>query len=175
MKKILSTLAILTASATLVAAGDSKAPIDAKVPLPPLGCACFDPGFEFSGFGGALIPDEGGSAGGGGASIAYFFTENVGVETSYSVYATDPSEEHIITANLVYRIPMKDLCIAPYLLVGGGVITNSDTDALFDVGAGLDIRLESMGCIGLFVDATYNWKNREDDFTLIRGGVRIPF
>ncbi|MCB1234317.1 MAG: hypothetical protein KDM91_04525, partial [Verrucomicrobiae bacterium] len=102
------------------------------------------------------------------------FTENVGVELSYAVLAFD-SEEHVITGNLVYRMPLKDLCIAPYLLVGGGLLTNSATDGLFDVGGGLDIRFDSMGCLGLFADATYNWVDGDRDFTLIRSGVRVRF
>ncbi|MCP5539588.1 MAG: outer membrane beta-barrel protein [Akkermansiaceae bacterium] len=173
MKKLLSTLAILTLTAGLATAGDwSKNPVE-KNPIP-VGCACFDPGFEFSGFIAGGIPDNGDSELGGGASASYFFTENVGVELSYAVLAFD-SEEHVITGNLVYRMPLKDLCIAPYLLVGGGLLTNSATDGLFDVGGGLDIRFDSMGCLGLFADATYNWVDGDRDFTLIRSGVRVRF
>ena len=91
------------------------------------------------------------------------------------MFATEPSEEHVLTANLVYRLVNRDACIAPYLLVGGGLLTNSSSDGLFDVGGGIDIRFDGMGCVGIFVDATYNWVEDDRDFTLIRGGVRIPF
>lgn len=175
MKKLLTTLAVLTASFSFAVAGGGKAPVyDAKVPLPDPGCDCYGTGFEFSGFGGALIPDDGDSAGGGGIGLAYFFTENIGVDVSYGVYATDPSEEHIVVANLVYRLVNRDACIAPYFLIGGGLLTNSNTDGLWDIGGGIDFRFPD-SCLGVFVDATYNWVDGDRDFTLIRGGVRIPF
>lgn len=176
MKKLIYSLAITAVFAGLGTAGDSKAPVAPKVPLPPLGCACFDGGFEFSAFGsGILFNGYGDDALGGGVALGYFLTENIGIEASYSVHATDPSEEHLITANAVFRLPIKSACIAPYLLAGGGLITNSDTNGLFDLGAGIDIRLEALGCLGIFADATYNWVDDATDFTLIRIGARIPF
>jgi hypothetical protein len=174
MKKLLSTLTVLSLSLGFAAAGDyGKNPVE-KNPVVPTGCECFGTGFEFSGFVAGAIPDSGDGEMGGGASIGYFFTENIGIETSYTVAAFQ-SEEHILTANLVYRMPIKDLCIAPYVLLGGGVLTNGSTDGLWDLGGGLDIRFDSLGCVGLFVDATYNWVDGDRDFTLVRGGVRIPF
>lgn len=173
MKKLLSTLTVLSLSLGFAAAGDyGKNPVE-KNPIP-VGCSCFGTGFEFSGFVAGAIPDSGDGEIGGGVALGYFFTENVGVEASYTVAAFD-SEEHILTANVVYRMPIKDLCIAPYVLLGGGVLTNGSTDGLWDLGGGLDIRFDSWGCVGIFVDATYNWVDGDRDFTLIRGGVRIPF
>jgi len=175
MKKLLSTLAFLALTAGLATAGSGKAVYHSKVPLPDPGCDCFGTGFEFSGFGGALIPKNGSTGGGGGISLGYFFTEAVGVDVSYGVFNTDPSEEHVVTANLVYRLVNRDACFAPYLLVGGGLLTNSRTDGLFDLGGGIDFRFPD-SCVGVFVDATYNWVDDGDrNFTLIRGGVRIPF
>lgn len=174
MKKLLTTLSILTASAGLALAGSGKVVYNDKVPLPDPGCDCFGTGFEFSGFGGALIPSSGSSAGGGGIGLGYFFTENIGVDVSYGVYATDPSEEHVVVANLVYRLVDRNMCIAPYVMIGGGLLTNGATDGLWDLGGGIDIRLPD-SCLGIFVDATYNWVDGNRDFTLIRGGVRIPF
>lgn len=175
MKKLLSTLGVLSLSVGLATAGDyGKNPVEKNPVVIPAGCDCFGTGFEFSGFAAGAIPDNGDGELGGGAAIGYFFTENVGVEISYTVAAFE-SEEHVITGNLIYRMPIEDLCIAPYVLVGGGVLTNSATDGLFDVGAGLDIRLDSMGCVGIFVDATYNWVEDDRNFTLVRAGVKIPF
>ena len=175
MKKLLSSLAVLSLSLGLATAGDyGKAPVVKNPVVIPAGCDCFGTGFEFSGFIAGALPDNGDDELGGGASLGYFFTENVGVEFSYAAIATD-STEHILTGNIVYRVPMRDLCIAPYFLVGGGLLTNSSTDGLFDVGGGIDIRFESLGCSGVFIDATYNWVEDDRDFTLIRGGVRIPF
>ncbi|NNE92636.1 MAG: outer membrane beta-barrel protein [Verrucomicrobiales bacterium] len=174
MKKLITTLTVLAVSGSFAVAGGGKAPvIEDKIPL---GCACFDPGFEFSGFAAGILPEEWGDDElGGGVSLAYFLSENIGVELSYSVLATD-SEEHVVTGNIVYRFPIKDICVAPYVLVGGGLVTNSDTHGLFDVGGGIDVRFDSWGCIGIFADATYNWVEDDgQDFTLIRAGFRVPF
>ncbi len=179
MKKKLLLPAALGAAflATTTFAGDyAKSPV-VKGPIIDPGCACYEPGFEFSGFAAGLLPDGAGEDQfSGGASLGYFFTENLGIETSYSVFDVDPSEEHLITANLVYRFVNKDACFAPYIMAGGGVLTNGSTRGLYDVGAGVDIRFESLGCLGLFADATYNWVEDDgEDFTLIRAGFRIPF
>ncbi len=179
MKKLLLNSAAIAAAflASAAVAGDyGKAPI-VKGPVIDPGCACYSPGFEFSGFAAGLIPDGAGEDEfSGGASIGYFLTENIGIETSYSVFDTDPSEEHLITVNLVYRFVNTDACFAPYVMAGGGLLTNGSTRGLYDVGAGVDIRLESLGCVGLFADATYNWVEDDGaDFTLIRAGFRIPF
>jgi len=172
MKKLLSTLTVLSLSLGIAAAGGyGKNTIDKGV-VPASGCDDFGTGFEFSGFVAGAFPDSGDGEIGGGASIGYFFTENVGLETSYTVAAFE-STEHIITANLVYRLPIKEVCIAPYVLLGGGLLTNSSTDGLWDLGAGLDFR--GFGNIGIFVDGTYNWVDGDRDFTLVRGGIRIPF
>lgn len=175
MKKLFTALTLLALSAGLVSAGDyGKNPVTKNPIMVDTGCDCFGTGFEFSGFAAGALPDSGSGELGGGAAIGYFFTENVGVEVSYTVAAFE-SEEHIVTGNLIYRMPIRDLCIAPYILAGGGVLTNSATDGLFDVGAGLDIRLDSMGCVGIFVDAAYNWVEDDRNFTLVRAGVKIPF
>lgn len=174
MKKLLSTLAVLSFSVALASAGSwGKSTIE-RTPAPPAGCDAFGTGFEFAGFAAGVIPEHSGDAFGGGIALSYFFTEEVGVDLSYTVGAFD-SEEHIFSANLVYRIPVRELCIAPYGLLGGGFQTNGSTDGFFDLGVGLDIRPDFLGGAGIFVDATYNWVSSEEDFTLIRGGVRIPF
>ena len=174
MKKLITTFAIGMATLGLAYAGDmSKAPVEPTIPIE-TGCDCFGAGFEFSGFGAGLIPDSGDGELGGGAALSYFFDASLGVEISYAVFAFD-SAEHLIGANLVYRMPNTSSCFAPYILLGGGVMTNSSTNGYFDVGAGLDIRFDSWDCIGIFVDGTYNWASDAEDFTQVRTGFRIPF
>jgi hypothetical protein len=47
---------------------------------------------------------------------------------------------------------------------------------LWNVGAGVDVRFESWGCVGLFGDFSYNWVDQgQPDFTMMRAGIRIPF
>lgn len=172
MKKLLSLFAVL-AFAGVANAGD-KYVVETKNPPLPVGCTAFDPGFELGAYFGGAFSDADGDELGGGVTLSYFFTENWGVELNYGVFAYE-SEHHVVAGSLVYRHPIKDICVAPYALVGGGLLTNSESDGLFHVGGGLEARFESLGNVGIFVDATYNWVEDDRDFTLVRGGVRFPF
>ena len=180
MKKLLSTIVLLAVSAGLATAGDyySKAPVSkAPIVVPPPVCACFDPGVELSLFGSGILPDSNGNDElGGGIGLGVFFTENIGVNTSYNAHAYD-STLHTVTADLVFRMPIHELCIAPYVFVGGGLATNGSTDGLWRIGGGVDIRMQSMGCVGLFVDGAYNWIDSDDhgDGTIVRVGIKVPF
>ena len=174
--KSLNTLIMTVALASSAIAGpiatkNPKAPV---MPPPPPACQCFEPGLALDIFGGAIIPDHGGEdALGGGLGVNYFFTQNIGVDFNYGLYATD-SEHHQFDANLVLRAPIQSLCIAPYALVGGGFSTNSDNEGNYQVGGGLDIRFDSMGCKGVFVEGAYHFSENAD-FTTVRLGLRMPF
>jgi hypothetical protein len=180
MKKLLSTIVLLAVSAGLATAGDyySKAPVSkGPVVVPPPVCPCFDPGVELSLFGSYLVPEtDADNEWGGGAGVGMFFTENIGINTSYNAHALD-SVLHTITADLVLRMPIHELCIAPYVFAGGGVATNGSTEGLWRVGGGLDVRMDAMGCVGFFVDGSFNWLEGDshDDGTIVRLGVKIPF
>ncbi len=181
MKKLLSTIVLLAVSAGLATAGDyySKAPVSkGPVVTPPPICPCFDPGVELSLFGAGIFPDAGDEDElGGGVGVGMFFTENLGINVSYHAFNTDPSVEHYGTADLVLRFPIHELCIAPYVFGGGGVVTNGTTEGLYRAGGGIDIRMDSMGCVGLFVDGAYNWVDGDDhdDAVIARVGFKIPF
>ncbi len=173
--KLLATLLMSAAVASTAIAGpieakNPKAPV--MPPPPPAGCQCFAPGLAFGAFGGGIVADVGDDALGGGVLAEYFFTENIGIQGTYGIYATD-SEHHQFDASLVLRAPIKSLCIAPYALVGGGFSSNSENDGSFHVGGGLDLRLESLNCAGIFADGVYHFA--DNDHTTIRLGVKIPF
>lgn len=170
MNKVLATLFLLALSLGLANGGD-KASVLAPAPQDP---SYFAPGFELGAFVAGAFPESGGDELGGGASLAYFFTENVGIDMSYAVFAF-AGELHTVTADLALRYPISDGSIAPYLLLGGGVATNGDTDGLYRVGGGLDFRLQGMGNLGIFADGVYNWVEGDSSFTIARFGVRIPF
>lgn len=158
--------AVLASSAIAgpIAAKNPKAPV-----MPAPTCDCFAPGASFGAFGGAIF-DRGDNALGGGLLGEYFFTENIGLQGSYGVYATS-KEHHAFDASLVLRAPIKSLCIAPYALVGGGYSVNSTSEGNFHAGGGIDIRLAN--CTGIFADGAYHWAN-EGDYTIVRLGVKIP-
>lgn len=170
--KILTTLLMTAALASTAFAGpiakNPKAPV-----LPPPTCECFAPGAAFGFFGGAILPDGRGAddAMGGGVLAEYFFTENIGIQGSYGAYATD-SEHHAFDASLVLRAPIKSLCLAPYILAGGGYSVNGTSEGNFHAGGGVDFRFSS--CVGVFADGAYHWANA-GDYTIVRLGVKVPF
>ncbi len=178
MKYIL-TLLMSVALASSALAGPMSAPKNPKAPVlppPPAGCDCFGPGMSFDVFGAGFFPEGGGDeAAGGGVGMSYFFTRNLGIDLNYSLFATS-KEHHQFDGNLVLRAPIDSLCIAPYLLAGGGFATNSNSYGTYQAGAGIDIRLQSMNCLGIFAEGLYHFANDEaPDFTTVRLGVRIPF
>jgi hypothetical protein len=150
----------------------------AKAPQPvvPTGCECFAPGFALGIFGAAIFPEgaEDDSLG-GGVLAEYFFNEYVGLQGSYGIYATS-SEHHQFDGSLILRYPITSVCIAPYVMAGGGYSTNSDKTGSWHVGGGIEARLESMNCLGIFADGAYHFaEDDEQDFTIVRLGVKLPF
>jgi len=157
------------AGPTYTSAKDAKS---INVP-PPLSCDCFQPGGAFGIYGGGILDHE--DELGGGALVEYFFTEYVGIQASYGIFATD-SEHHEIDGSLVLRFPIRSVCLAPYLLLGGGIGTNSNTEGNFFAGAGLEARLDGANCLGVFADGTYHWADdEEEDYTIVRLGLKFPF
>ncbi|MFZ4596443.1 MAG: hypothetical protein ACOYOF_19460, partial [Verrucomicrobiaceae bacterium] len=153
MKSLITILAT-AALASSVFAGPVSSGKNAKAPVAPApapGCDAFGPGLNFDVFAGAFIPDSGDSELGGGVGVGYFFNRFVGLDLNYGVYATE-SEHHQFDGNLVLRAPIDSLCIAPYALVGGGFSTNGSTDGLYQVGGGLDVRLQSLSNLGVFAE-----------------------
>ena len=140
-------------------------------------CECFNANTaNVSVFAAAILPQnstaELDDAFGGGIAMDYFFTENVGLEGSYSVFSTDTAV-HQISGSLVLRLPIRSICLAPYALLGGSYHTNSVNQGTWHVGAGLDYRFAN--CVGIFADAQYNWAQDTSDYTTVRTGVKIGF
>jgi hypothetical protein len=142
-------------------------------PTATLGCDCFAPGAAFGIYGGGILDDD--DALGGGVLGEYFFTEFVGIQGSYGIFATD-SEHHEFDGALVLRYPIHSLCVAPYALVGGGFETDSSTEGDFFAGGGMEARLEAVNCLGIFADGAYHWAGGDEpDYTIVRLGVKFPF
>jgi opacity protein-like surface antigen len=176
--KYITTLLMAVAFASSAVAGPMSAPKNPKAPvLPPPApsCGCFGTGAAFDIFGAAILPEGGEDALGGGIGVNYFFTPNIGLDFNYSAFATD-SVHHQLDGNIVLRAPIDSLCIAPYALAGGGFATNSSNRGTYQVGAGIDVRLQSMNCLGIFAEGLYHFAADDTpDFTTVRLGVRIPF
>jgi hypothetical protein len=179
--KYLASLLVSAALASSAFAGPvtySGKSSKAVTPMAPTGCACFDPGFALGVYGGAFLPNGGNEddALGGGVLGEYFFTPYIGIQGSYGIYATD-SEHHEFDGALVLRYPITSVCVAPYVMVGGGFSTNSDTDGNWFAGAGIEARIESLNCLGIFADGAYHWSadDNQADYTIVRLGVKFPF
>lgn len=151
-----------------------KAPAPMEVPSL---CECFNGNTSnVSVFVAGILPESESpgfeDAAGGGIAMNYFFTEHVGIEGSYSLFATD-TEVHQVSGSVILRLPIKSLCLAPYIFGGGSYHTDSVNQATYHAGAGLDYRFAS--CVGVFADAQYNWAEDTSDYTTVRGGVRFGF
>lgn len=143
-------------------------------PPPPAGCDCFAPGAAIGIFGAGILPDsEEDDALGGGALIEYFFTEHIGLQGSYGIFATG-SEHHEFDAALVLRFPITELCIAPYVMGGAGYSANSVENWNWFAGGGIDVRLPESDCLGIFADGAYHWGEDDSaDFTIVRVGLKF--
>lgn len=135
--------------------------------------SCYSGGLEFGTYVAGYFPQGGhyDDAIGGGLSLAYFFGENFGLDLGAVWYDTG-SEVHHYTLDAVYRLPMD--CIAPYLLVGGGVHTNGSTEGIFRFGGGVDFRV--FGSTSIFADGIYTIANDNvEDSATARLGLRFAF
>jgi hypothetical protein len=172
MKHVVATFCALALGLTGLFAGEYY---PKQVIVPPDLCECYPPGVQLGGHGAAYWADNGDPAYGGGINLAYFFTEKLGLELSYSVFDTDPSEEHLITLDVIYRLFIDNAtCLSPYLIGGGGLMTNSENEGVYRAGVGLEWRFEQWNCLGIFADGTYNWIGDQDG-PVARLGVRIPW
>ncbi len=178
----MKTLAILFTSFALVssvlagtATYDTSKSVSQPAPAPT--CQCFGPGLSLGIYGGGFFPKDGGrgydDAAGGGVLIEYFFTENIGIQGSYGVYGTSGGE-HLFNGDIVLRAPIHSICLAPYILVGGGADVDGSCLGEWHAGAGLEARFDSLNCLGIFADGTYNWHNSSDrDYTQVRVGLKF--
>ena len=172
MKTLVSTLTALAFAAGIAQAG----PYIDKNPIIPDVCDCYPPGLQFGMFTGALFPHNEDDGFGGGVSIGYFFTEQFGVDISYQVTDNEPSEEHLSTVDLVYRLGIDDSnCFSPYVFGGGGVLSDGFNRGLYRAGGGVELRFENLSCLGVFADAAYNWVGSNNDGWSGRVGLRIPW
>lgn len=182
MKKIASFLMTLALASSVYAGpvsyGKSGKAVQPPLPPVPTGCECFGPGLSLGVYGGGYIPDSGTEDDvlGGGVLAEYFFNPYVGIQGSYGIFATD-SEHHEFNGALVLRYPITSLCIAPYVMGGGGYSVNSDDKGNYFVGGGIEARFESLNCLGVFADGAYHFAADSDDadYTIVRVGVKFPF
>jgi hypothetical protein len=182
MKKILVCLSLSAFLAVSTFAGDTgKAVACEKAPVVDPGCDCFEAGLRGGFFFSGLFPiDEGSGAFaddsvGGGISVDYFLTDMIGLSGSAAWYSTD-SVTHNYSVDAILRYPIRDLCIAPYVLAGIGVHTDSSTEVVGRFGAGIELACPEINCTTLFADWIFTTENGAiTDYHVVRLGLKFPF
>ena len=117
---------------------------------------------------------------GGGIGVNYFFQRyfGIGVDGAVRDASNHGSRESALwnaSASLIGRFPLElggGLCLAPYILGGGGVQANGTTHGSFHAGGGLEWRATPM--LGVFTEGRYIWAGHEDQVQ-VRLGARIVF
>jgi hypothetical protein len=111
---------------------------------------------------------------GGGLGVNYFFTRILGVGAAANVYDGNSNGEWNFDLDLIARFPIEGgVCIAPYILAGGGLGANGDTYGTWNVGGGLEWRATSS--FGIFGEGRYIWGESSQDTATARVGLRFVF
>ena len=111
---------------------------------------------------------------GGGFGVNYFTSRNFGFGADMVIPNNGGSFVDTYTVNLIYRLPLGNSGLAPYISGGGGRSYDPMTQWIGQAGVGLEFRTESKA--GLFVDGRYVWGEKHSaDSLLLRAGLRLPF
>jgi len=110
---------------------------------------------------------------GGGIGVNYFFTRNIGIAVTGTLYDGDRHAIWNTDLDLVYRFPIENgICIAPYILAGGGIQADGTTIGTWNVGGGLEWR--ATPSFGVFGEGRYQW-GENDGVAQARVGLRFVF
>ena len=116
---------------------------------------------------------------GGGLGLSYFFTKyfGVGIDDSLGGCVGGNGASGAIDnlqGNLIGRLPIESLHLAPYAMVGGGATWgNSRGQGNGNVGGGLEYRINRS--VGLFGDYRWLYGSQSLSENLFRAGVRFVF
>ena len=118
---------------------------------------------------------------GGNLGLTYFFTKyfGIGIDDSLSGQVGTGSTKvngalDNLQGQLIGRLPIESLHLAPYAMVGGGATwANAGSQGNGNVGAGIEYRINRS--IGLFGDSRYIYGNNGLNESLSRAGVRFIF
>jgi hypothetical protein len=96
--------------------------------------------------------------------VNYFFNYNLGIGVDASWVSADENASlgdddtviHHYSGSLIWRFPIQEKCIAPYVYVGGGVACDGETWAFGHAGLGIEYRLQPQK-LGVFADARWTY------------------
>ena len=111
---------------------------------------------------------------GGGIGVNYFFTRNLGISVSGTIYDGDTHEVWNTDLDLVYRFPIEGgICIAPYILAGGGLEMDGTIIGTWNAGAGLEWR--ATPSFAIYGEGRYIWGALDEGVATARLGLRFVF
>jgi hypothetical protein len=111
---------------------------------------------------------------GGDAGANLFFTKYIGVGgDAFAVTGHNPSFVDTATGNLIFRVPIGNTGIAPYVFGGAGYQFERIDQIVGGGGVGLELRL--VPHFSIFADARYLAAVKTSDFGFARAGVRLSF
>ena len=111
---------------------------------------------------------------GAGIGVNYFFLRWLGVGADAYTENTAGSWVDNVSGNLILRLPLDSVHLAPYVYGGGGRQFDPRQTYFGQVGLGVEVRI--IKHVGLFVDGRYVMTvDSSPNFAVARGGIRISF
>jgi len=108
-----------------------------------------------------------------GVGANYFFTRYLGIGADAYTEDTQHSFVDSTSGNLIFRIPIDAIHLAPYVFGGGGYQFDWSETWFGQAGAGLEFRFCKN--IGLFADGRYVFNHDTEDIAVGRIGLRFTF
>jgi hypothetical protein len=110
---------------------------------------------------------------GAGAGVNYFFTRYFGLGIDGFSENTRGTFIDTASANLIFRIPIGQTPLAPYVFAGGGHNFDNVRTSFGQAGAGLECRFTRH--LGVFVDGRAIVPDRTKYYGVARLGMRVAF
>jgi hypothetical protein len=110
---------------------------------------------------------------GGGAGVNYFFTKDLGIGGDFDVTSKASPIVDTTTGNLIFRIPLEKLHLAPYIFGGAGYQFQRIDQFVGGGGVGVEFRL--CDHIGVFCDGRYLAAKKSQGYGMGRLGLRVSF
>jgi hypothetical protein len=182
ISKCLRGAAYATGVALALAAGSAQAG-DYMMPMPPAPEPefCFDQNLRsFDVYGGyknvefndhGFNEDKDGWAAGIGVNL--FFNRYVGIGGEGYFFDSGDDLSFSAAGNLILRIPIDAICLAPYGFIGGGYQFGDYDQAYWQTGLGVEWKMNNF--VGLFGDARLVFTEEDADTQLYRAGLRFNF
>lgn len=168
--------------ALTLAAASAQAGEEFMMPMPPAPEPefCFDQNLRsFDVYGGYRNVEydnsdsDDGDGWGAGVGVNLFFNRYVGVGAEGQFFDNGDDLDFSTAGNLLLRIPIDAICVAPYALIGAGYDFGEDAGSFWQVGLGAEWKLNSY--VGLFGDARFIFTEEDTDTQQYRAGLRFNF